>query len=74
MHIDKFKIWADGHRAINPIVKDEVEFTLEEPSKREKTGRKIYVFVFPSGRAVRIYCDEEDTIVDVEGAEETPWM
>ena len=74
MHIDEFKRWADGKGAINPLLEDEIESTLEAPFKKEKTGRKIYPYVFPSGRLVRVYCDKEDTIVEVGGGEEALWM
>ena len=75
MKIGEFQEWANEMGIINPLQVDEMESipgkTLEE---EEGTGREIYIYVFPSGRVVRVYCDKENTIVDVRGDEEISLM
>lgn len=74
MQISEFQEWARGRTAINPLLKKEREVTLDKPEEGEETGRTIYVYVFPSGRVVRVYCDKEDKIVEVSGEEEALLM
>lgn len=70
MKISEFKEWAKGKGVINPLSEDEILHSFLEHTENGKTDRKIHTYVFPSGRVIKIYCDKEETIVEVKGEED----
>lgn len=74
MKTSELQEWANSKGAINPVVEEEVLHPLMDSSKEERTGRRVHTYVFPSGRVIGVYCDKEDTIVEVRGEVEAPVM